>query len=498
MSSSPAAPASDAPPPARWPRAHVRALLAFLLVFVVLLVAFRSVLFPFLMAIYVAYLVEPVIEWATRGKLFGLKWGRGPVLVSLYAVVIGLCVMGVSCGVQRLSDTAKGAAQQLKAELDKSAPAARLRIHPKQHPKIWVPEGLELEAPDGRRYRTMFPEQVGEDLPDARVLLEPVDPAPAPFPAPEAPLRIVDPRPLKLPADVTVEAVGDREAKGLELTSERWVIAPVARQIERISGSHFDPGLVRDFVKERSDEYGPNLGSDLVRWSQRIPVKIVGSLYELLLVLMLTAFIVTDRKGIAAFFDSLPPPHLRTGYRSLMGYVDRGLSGVIRGQLLICVVNGLLTWLGLLILGVPYATLLGFIAGVFSLIPVFGTIASSIPIVLVALASGGLQAALLALGWIGLIHLLEANLFNPLIMGTSAEMHPVLIIFALLAGEHTFGIWGALLAVPTASLFLSAFRWFREQVLKVPPSSHGGHGAWMRKMLAKWKGRAGAAPGGST
>lgn len=474
-------------------------MLAFLLAFVTLLIVFRSVLFPFLMAVYVAYLVEPVINWATRGKLFGLKWGRGPVLVSLYAVVIGLTVMGVSCGVQKLSDTAKGAAQQLKAELDKSAPAARLRIHPKQHARIWIPEGLELETADGRRFRTMFPEQIGEDLPDARVLLDHDGPAATTFPTADEPLRIVDPKPLRLPPEVTVEAVGDREAKGLELTSEKWVIAPVARQIERISGSHFDPGLVRDFVKERSDEYGPNLGSRIVAWSQKIPVTIVGSLYELLLVLMLTAFIVTDRKGIAAFFESLPPPHLRPGYRSLMGYVDRGLSGVIRGQLVICVVNGILTWLGLLFLGVPYATLLGFVAGVFSLIPVFGTIASSIPIVLVALATGGLKDAVLALGWISLIHLLEANLFNPLIMGTSAEMHPVLIIFALLAGEHAFGIWGALLAVPTASLVLSTFRWFREQVLKEPPSAHAGHGAWMRKLLAKWKGRAGsAAPGGST
>jgi predicted PurR-regulated permease PerM len=214
---------------------------------------------------------------------------------------------------------------------------------------------------------------------------------------------------------------------------------------------------------------------------------------------MLTAFIVTDRSGIAAFFESLPPPTwprlpLVDGLRR-----PRVVRRDPRPASVICAVNGLLTWLGLLILGVPYATLLGFGAGVFSLIPVFGTIASSIPIVLVALATGGLNAAVLALGWISLIHLLEANLLNPLIMGTSAEMHPVLIIFALLAGEHAFGIWGALLAVPTASVILSAFRWFREQVLKEPPSAHEGHGAWMRRLLAKWKGRAGsAAPGGST
>jgi len=502
-SSSPALPPvprsdPEAPPPMPWPRAHARTLLAFLLVFALLLFAFRAVLFPFLMAIYVAYLVEPVLEWATRGKLLGLKWSRGPVLVSMYAVVLGLSVLGVSCGVQKLSNTVATAASDLKEQLDQTAPAARLRIQPKQHPKVWVPAGLELETADGRRFTTMFPEQVGEDAPDARVLL--VAPRGTPIDLRlDEPLRVVDAKPLGLPPEVTVEAFADREAKGLELTTERWVIAPVARQIERVSGSHFDPGLVRAFAKERSDTYGPGLGSRVTAWSQKLPVTIVGSLYELLLVLMLTAFIVTDRRGIGAFFESLPPPHLRNGYRSLMGYVDRGLSGVIRGQLLICVVNGLLTWLGLLILGVPYATLLGFVAGVFSLIPVFGTIASSIPIVLVALAAGGLEPALLSLGWISLIHLLEANLFNPLIMGTSAEMHPVLIIFALLAGEHAFGIWGALLAVPTASLLLSSFRWYREQVLKVPPSGHEGHGAWMRKMLAKWKGRAHpATPGGST
>lgn len=172
-----------------------------------------------------------------------------------------------------------------------------------------------------------------------------------------------------------------------------------------------------------------------------------------------------------------------------MSYVDRGLAGVIRGQLLICVVNGLLTWAGLLILGVPYATLLGLLAGVFSLIPVFGTIASSIPIVLVALATGGVHQGLMALGWIGLIHLLEANLFNPLIMGTNAEMHPVIIIFALLAGEHSFGVWGALLAVPTASIIQSCFKYYRQEIVGIPTEEAPGHGQWMRSLLAKLKGR---------
>jgi predicted PurR-regulated permease PerM len=218
---------------------------------------------------------------------------------------------------------------------------------------------------------------------------------------------------------------------------------------------------------------------------------VVGSTYKLVLVLMLTAFIVIDRRRISAFFGSLPPAHLKPSYQRLMEYVDRGLAGVIRGQIVICVVNGLLTWAGLQIFGVPYAALLALVAGVFSLIPVFGTIASSIPIVLVALTAGGFHAGLMALGWICLIHLLEANVFNPLIMGTSAEMHPVIIIFALLAGEHAFGVWGALLAVPTASIIQSCFKYYRHEIEGVPPEEPHGHGRWVRSLIARSKGRRG-------
>jgi predicted PurR-regulated permease PerM len=146
--------------------------------------------------------------------------------------------------------------------------------------------------------------------------------------------------------------------------------------------------------------------------------------------------------------------------------LDVGLAGVIRGQLLICLVNGVLTYIGLLIFNIKYSFLLAVIAAAFSLVPIFGTIISSIPIILIALVSNedGLSFGppLLMLAWIAGIHLLEANVFNPKIIGDAAHMHPVVVIFALLAGEHMYGLTGALLAAPVASmlqtLFLFAFR----------------------------------------
>ena len=67
----------------------------------------------------------------------------------------------------------------------------------------------------------------------------------------------------------------------------------------------------------------------------------------------------------------------------------------------------------------------------------------------------------MALVWILGIHALEANLLNPKIIGSSAHIHPVIVIFALLAGESAYGLVGALLAVPTASILLTLFNFIR-------------------------------------
>src|SRR5262245_55830378 len=80
--------AAAAPPAGRWPRSHTITLFAFLGLFVLLIVVFREVLFPFLMAFYVAYLIEPVIAFATREKTFGVRWGRGPTIILLYSAVL--------------------------------------------------------------------------------------------------------------------------------------------------------------------------------------------------------------------------------------------------------------------------------------------------------------------------------------------------------------------------------------------------------------------------
>ena len=202
-----------------------------------------------------------------------------------------------------------------------------------------------------------------------------------------------------------------------------------------------------------------------VGFSRTILSKILGFIFTFFLILMVTGFISSDTERINKFIFKLVPITNRDDYDAIMKRIDTGLSGVVRGQVLICLVNGVLTLIGLLILGVKFAFLLGILAMLFSIIPIYGSILSSIPIVAIALMQG-FWSGLLTLFWIIGIHLLEGNFLNPKIMGQTSRIHPVIIIMALVAGEQFYGIIGALFAVPVASIIISFFNFFHKKALK--------------------------------
>ena len=185
------------------------------------------------------------------------------------------------------------------------------------------------------------------------------------------------------------------------------------------------------------------------------------------LVFMLTGFLLYDLPRFQAWLSRLVPESYRNGTMQLMADIDRGLAGAVRGQIGVCIVNGVLTTIGLLLLNVKFAITLGVLAAVFSLIPVFGTLISTIPIVLVALTNS-LAAGVLALLWILGIHLLEANVLNPKIIGHNAELHPALVVLALLIGEHYGGVAGLLIAVPLATVIRAVLTYTLGRVL-LPP-----------------------------
>ncbi|MCP3103326.1 AI-2E family transporter [Myxococcus sp. K15C18031901] len=222
--------------------------------------------------------------------------------------------------------------------------------------------------------------------------------------------------------------------------------------------------LLGDAVKRASSLVQENLG-DIVNVSRSIVASVAAGIFTLFFVMMVAAFFSIDGQAIRRYFGTLVPPEHAADARLLVERIDRSLSGVVRGQVTICVVNGALTFVGLLLFGVKFAFLLATIATFFSLIPIFGTILSSVPIVLIALADGFKKGVFILL-WIIGIHAVEAYFLNPKIMGQAARIHPVIVAFSLIAGERLFGLVGALFAVPIAAILVACFDFVR---LKAQP-----------------------------
>ncbi|MDH3592578.1 MAG: AI-2E family transporter, partial [Planctomycetota bacterium] len=410
--------------------------------------AFRAILTPFLVAIFLAYLIDPVVERAAPLPIGKWRLGRGGAIIVIYAGILLVAWLGVRFGGPALGRQLQSARTEL--------PAARAKL------TEWagaIDEEIDdLISPDGDD-----PPPSDGPPPAKEPVKEPGGGNRGPDEPPPEPAVFDN----KVPYRFEFTGGGATEGLVLDRTDSHVVIRRgEAYEVLELNTIEREVPLA-PVQRTRVKDYIATLFKDLSRYVNRFLAfawdfarLVVGTLYGMVLVLMITAFLVIDRDSIVSFFQSLPPAEDREVYRKLTYYLDRGLAGVIRGQLAICGVNGVLTWIGLELLSVPYALLLGLIAGVFSLIPIFGTILSTIPIVLIALGAGDVQKSVLAFGWILFIHFIEANFLNPKIMGTASKIHPVVVIFALIAGEHAYGLAGALLAVPAASLIQSAFKFY--------------------------------------
>jgi predicted PurR-regulated permease PerM len=234
-------------------------------------------------------------------------------------------------------------------------------------------------------------------------------------------------------------------------TKNGWRIEPGQRK-----GAPFDPNRAIADVVGRTFAYAQENSLEVARALRDLVSTVSRTIFVFFITLMLAAYMMVTRERILGFFRSLVRPASRDGFDALLARMDQGLSGVVRGQLVICCINGVLSAIGFAIVGLKYWPVMAIVAAVFSLIPIFGSIASAVPAVAVGLTQG-LGTAAFVLAWIVGIHQLEANLLNPKIMGDSAKIHPVLVIFSLLVGEHFFHAVGALLAVPVMSIAQSVF-----------------------------------------
>jgi predicted PurR-regulated permease PerM len=176
-----------------------------------------------------------------------------------------------------------------------------------------------------------------------------------------------------------------------------------------------------------------------------------GLLVDTLLALVISFYLLLDGPTMRRRALALIPAEHRDKALYLEEHAGRVLGGYLRGQLVMALSLGIAAGLGCWLLGLPYALVLGVLAGLFMLVPMFGPILSAVPAVLVAVFLP-FPTVLWVLLFFFAIQQVESNVLGPRITGHAVGLHPLGAMFALLAGLQLAGLLGALFAVPTAGI----------------------------------------------
>jgi predicted PurR-regulated permease PerM len=182
----------------------------------------------------------------------------------------------------------------------------------------------------------------------------------------------------------------------------------------------------------------------------------VGGLFGLITILLLTFYLLVESHGIFEAFVRLFPRRQRAKVAEICEVVATRVSAWLGGQILLSLVIGLTSWLGLFLLGVPYYYVLALLSAIGELIPMVGPIIAAVPAVLVAFSvSPGLALA------VAIFFIIQQQVENavlvPRIMGRQVGMSAVSVIIALGMGSSLLGLVGAILAIPTAAILQTLF-----------------------------------------
>ncbi len=187
-----------------------------------------------------------------------------------------------------------------------------------------------------------------------------------------------------------------------------------------------------------------------------------GGLFSVIGVLVLTFYMTLEEKGMKRIAVDLTPAKYRPYFIQLFNRIEDRLGDWLRGQLILGLIIGLLTLVGLLLLKVKFAVVLALIAGLTELIPIIGPFIGAIPAVIVAFSQDPVLS-LFVMGLYLVIQQLENNLIVPRVMSKATGLNPVIVLVSILVGGNLAGITGVILAVPTIIIITTFLEDFLEE-----------------------------------
>lgn len=219
-------------------------------------------------------------------------------------------------------------------------------------------------------------------------------------------------------------------------------------------GVSMDPGQLRTYANSQVN----NLGKSAVN----VTTQVFGGLFSVITIFVVSFYLLmyndSFKKGLAKLFHK----NDREYVHEALSHINDKLGAWMRGQILLSLFIGLLSWMGLTILGIPYALPLALLAGMLEVLPTIGPIISAVPAVIIALTVSPTMA-LAVVGLYVLIQALENQVLVPKVMQKAVGLNPVIVILSIMIGTKLMGIAGALLAVPFLSLLIVVAKTLEER-----------------------------------
>ncbi|MFK2903923.1 AI-2E family transporter [Dyella ginsengisoli] len=237
-------------------------------------------------------------------------------------------------------------------------------------------------------------------------------------------------------------------------TAVPWVQAKL-----RLDPHTFEIDRVMDAVKEHIGSIGSVIGK-----LSRSGVGVLMWMTNLVLIPVVAFYLLRDWDRLVAWVDAMLPRSIEPTVAHLARESDKVLGAFVRGQLLVMLALGIFYGAGLALIGLSVGPLIGMVAGLLSFVPYLGFIVGfGAAVIAVLVQYGDWVHLLLVCGVFVIGQLLEGYVLVPKLVGDKIGLHPVAVIFAVLAGGYLFGFLGVLLALPAASVILVLLRYLTER-----------------------------------
>jgi predicted PurR-regulated permease PerM len=246
----------------------------------------------------------------------------------------------------------------------------------------------------------------------------------------------------------------------------KWINTQAIPWIEKnfqVDVKRFDVSLVTDLIVNSWQDAGTMAG-ELLSKIATSGLTLIGFLASLALIPVVTFYLMLDWDKLLNKVEELLPRQIQPRVASLVRECNDVLGAFFRGQFLVMICLSIVYSLGLKIVGLDIAFIVGLIAGLGSIVPYLGF---TIGIITATIAAIFQFQEWLPVAWVltvfGIGQILENWVLIPYLVGTKVGLHPVTVIFAILAGGQLFGFFGMLLAIPVASVIVVLMRHVRRR-----------------------------------